>query len=89
MVHTVGISGVNGNVGAPATKYLVQAAKEGKLNLVIFHRAGTKPSGYDGANVSFRELSYEDSEEKILEAVKGVNTFMYVPPLMICGKMET
>lgn len=45
MVHTVGIVGVNGNIGAPTAKRLVKAAQEDRINLIIFHRESSTPKG--------------------------------------------
>lgn len=79
MVHTVGIAGVNGNVGAPTVKLLATAAAEGKIKLVVFHRDGsTAKDVSQGKNVEFRILNYEDPPEKIESAVAGINVFMRV-----------
>jgi len=85
MVHTVGVVGINGNVGAPTSKALVKAAGEGKIKVVIFHREGASLNGLSqGENVEFRVLSFEDSPDKIAEAVKGVHVFMCVSSLPRC-----
>lgn len=78
MVHTVGILGVTGNVGAPTVQRLIGEAKEGKIKLVIFHRASTNLSGLsiDGNNVELRTLDYEDSVENISKAVRGIHVLM-------------
>ncbi|KAK3638518.1 hypothetical protein LTR56_012990 [Elasticomyces elasticus] len=77
MIHTVGIVGVSGNVGAPTAKYLAQAAGEGKIKLVLFHRTNSDTSAFpDGQSVELRVLEFDDSPEKIKEAVKGVNVFI-------------
>ena len=77
MVHTVGINGVNGNVGAPTAQRLVAAAAEGKINLVIFHREGSSTNGLSASKtVELRVLNFDDPPEKIEAAVKGINTFM-------------
>ncbi|KAK4502304.1 hypothetical protein PRZ48_005729 [Zasmidium cellare] len=77
MVHTVGIVGVTGNVGKPTTKYLIQAASEGKIKLVIFHREGSKLDGIEASkNVEQRPINFEDPVEKLEEAVKGINVFI-------------
>lgn len=77
MVHTVGIAGINGNVGAPTAKALAKAAEEGKIKLVIFHREGSKPAAISaGENVEFRVLDFSDDVEKIETAVRGINVFM-------------
>lgn len=79
MVHTVGITGVNGNVGAAASKYLAEAAAEGKIKLVVFHREGNAPKHLStNESVETRVLDFEDPIEKIEAAVKGVNVFMWV-----------
>ena len=77
MTHTVGIFGVNGNVGAPTAKLLAQAASEDKIKLVIFSRPGSTPKGLSqGKNVEFKELDIEGAVEPIEQAVKGINFFM-------------
>ncbi|TKA64146.1 hypothetical protein B0A55_09295 [Friedmanniomyces simplex] len=82
MLHTVGIAGITGNVGAPTTKSLIQAAGEGKINLIIFHRASTDLTGLSTAtnkrseNVEFRVLEFADPPAKIAEVVRGVNIFI-------------
>lgn len=77
MVHTVGIVGVNGNVGAPTAALLSAAANSGKINLIIFHRTGSTAKNLtQSKNVSFRELNFDDPAEKIESAVAGVNTFI-------------
>lgn len=81
-MHTVGLVGVNGNVGAPTAKLLIKAAEEGKINTVIFHRANTDLSGLSkGKNVEFRILNFDDTPDKIGEVVKGVNIFMSALPI--------
>ena len=82
MVHTVGITGIKGNVGEPTLKYLLEAAEQGKINLVVFSRSASQLEGVSGKkNVETRTLNYEDSAEDITKSVKGVNVFLYVWPL--------
>lgn len=77
MPHTVGIAGVNGNVGRPAVKALAKAADEGKINLVVFHRPTTKLDHIQqGPNVEFRLLNLDGEEEELDKAVKGVDVFV-------------
>lgn len=77
MVHTVGIAGVNGNVGAPTAKLLAQAAEQGKIKLILLLRDGSKADGISASeNVEFRTLNFDDPAEKIQEAVAGINVFM-------------
>ena len=77
MVHTVGIAGINGNVGAPTVKALAKAAEDGKINLIVFYREGKKPKDIsEGSNIEFRVLDFEDDQEKIDAAVKGISVFM-------------
>ena len=79
MVHTVGIIGVNGNVGAPTAKALAKIAEAGKVKLVIFHRESSDLSAFQkGDNVEFCVLDMTAAPEKIGELVKGVNVFMSV-----------
>lgn len=76
MVHTVGIVGVNGNVGAPTAQALTKAAEKDSIKLIIFHRPNTKLDGLGGKNVEFRAFDFDDPSDKIEAAVKGVNVFM-------------
>lgn len=77
MVHTVGITGVNGNVGAAALPGLVKAAREENIKLIIFHREGSSVTGASQEkNIELRVLQFEDPAEKIEQAIKGVNVFM-------------
>lgn len=77
MVHTVGIVGINGNVGAPAVRALLKAVDSGKIKLVIFHRASSKLDGLkEGPNVEFKVLDFDGPAQALEEAVKGVNIFM-------------
>ena len=77
MVHTVGIVGVTGNVGAPTVRALIKAAEEGKIKLVIFHRASTNLAGLNkGSNVEFRILNFDDVPATLEAAVKDVNVFV-------------
>ena len=77
MVHTVGITGVNGNVGAVAAKFLVRAAQEDKIKLIVFYREGSTAKGLvPGKNVELKVLNFDDPPDKIEQAVKGVNVFM-------------
>ena len=77
MVHTVGIVGINGNVGAPTVRALSKTAEEGKIKLVLFHRATSKLDGLEeGPNVEFRILDFDGPVQKLEEAVKGINVFV-------------
>nr|POF16679.1 hypothetical protein CFP56_71320 [Quercus suber] len=77
MVHTVGIVGVNGNVGAPTAKALAGAAEQGKIHLIIFSREGSTAKGLSPSqNVEFRTLNFDDPPEKIQAALAGVNVFI-------------
>lgn len=77
MVHTVGIAGVNGNVGVPAVKALVKAAQEGKIDLVVLHRPTTKLDHIQqGSNIEFRLLDLNGAPEDLDKAVKGINVFV-------------
>ncbi|GAM87624.1 hypothetical protein ANO11243_056510 [Dothideomycetidae sp. 11243] len=76
MVHTVAITGANGNVGGAIAKHLVKAAADGKFNLVVYHREGKQPKALAGDNVEFRVFDLSDSPEKMASAIKGVNVFI-------------
>lgn len=77
MAHTVGIAGVNGNVGVPAVKALVKAAQGGKINLVVLHRPTTKLDHIQqGPNIEFRLLNLDGSHEELDKAVKGIDVFV-------------
>lgn len=77
MVHTVGIMGANGLVGSATTKKLAQSAMDGKIKLVIAHRSGSRPVGFEaGHNIELRELNFDDPAPKLEAAVKGINLFM-------------
>lgn len=75
-MHTVGILGINGNVGKPTTKLLVKAAEQDKIKLIILHREGKPGDFKPGKNVELRVIDLEGPEQKIEEAVKGVNVFV-------------
>lgn len=77
MVHTVGLMGANGLVGAPTTRLLAQSAKEGKIKLVVLHRTGSAPKDLDThQNIEMRVLNLDDPAEEIEKAVRGINVFM-------------
>lgn len=75
-MHTVGIFGINGNLGKPTAQLLVEAAEQGKIRLIIFHREG-KPGDFKSSkNVELRVLDLDGPTQKVEEAVKGVNVFV-------------
>ncbi|KAL9107808.1 MAG: hypothetical protein Q9227_007323 [Pyrenula ochraceoflavens] len=77
MVHTVGIIGANGRVGASAAKGLAEAVKEGKIKLVILHRPGNAPKGFDTLhNVELRVLDLESPASEIEKSVLGIQVFI-------------
>lgn len=77
MVHTVGIFGVSGNVGAATLPRLSVAARNGEIKLIIFHRESSSVDNLPtGQNIELRVLDYVHSPAQIEEAVKGVNVFM-------------
>lgn len=77
MSHTVAITGVNGNVGQKALPYLVKAAQEDKIKLVVFHRKSSRPKNVEaGKNIEFRALNFDDPAEELQKAVKGINVFV-------------
>ena len=77
MVHTVGFMGANGLVGTPTSQLLAQAAKEGKINLVLFHRAGSPPKAVEAQrNVELKVINLDGPAADIEKAVEGVNVFM-------------
>lgn len=80
MVHTVGIVGINGRVGAPTVKALTKSAEEGKIRLVLFHRASSKIDHIkQSPNIELRLLNFDADPPEVLEkAVKGVQVFVQV-----------
>ena len=77
MVHTVGLMGANGLVGGATAKMLAQSAKDGKIKLVVFHRAGSPPKDLEGnQKVELRVLNLDDPAPQIEQTIKGVNVFM-------------
>lgn len=75
-MHTVGIVGINGNIGRPTTRLLVEAAEQDKINLVIFHREGKAGEFKQGKNVELRTIDLEGPAQQIEAAVRGVNVFV-------------
>ena len=76
MVHTVGIVGVNGNVGSSIAKLLAKDASYGKIKLILLHREGSTPDFLSpGGNIEFRIINYEDPSN-IEAAVRGIHVFM-------------
>lgn len=79
MVHTVGISGPNGNVGKATLPLLVAAAQQGKIQLAILHRKGHVPSQAPAhENIELRAINYEDSVDQLTPKMQGINVFMCV-----------
>ena len=78
MVHTVGLIGANGNVGSPAAKKLASSAKDGKIKLVILHRAGKPPRDIaaDQDTIQLRVVDLDGPAPDIEAAVQGINVFM-------------
>lgn len=82
MAHTVGIIGINGHVGRPTVRYLLQAAQEGKINLIVLTREGKAPEDVVNASqkksdsIELRIIKAEGSDNDLNEAVAGINTFM-------------
>lgn len=77
MIDTVGIAGVNGNIGAPTARSLAKAADQGKINLVVFLRDGSTVKDLTlGKNAEYRTLNFDDSPEEVAAAVVGVNVFI-------------
>ncbi|KAF2163815.1 hypothetical protein M409DRAFT_57292 [Zasmidium cellare ATCC 36951] len=75
-MHTVGILGINGNLGKPTAQHLVKAAEQDKIKLVIFHREGKAGDFKPGKNVELRVIDLDGPTDKLEEAVKGVNVFV-------------
>lgn len=75
-MHTVGIVGINGNLGRPTTQLLVKAAEQDKIHLIVFHREGKAGDFKSGKNVELRVIDLDGPTQKIEEAVKGVNIFV-------------
>ena len=79
MVHTVGLTGANGNVGSAAAKYLASSVKDGKIKLVILHRAGKPPKELEDEDlIEFRIVDLDGPAADIEAAVQGINVFMCV-----------
>ncbi|KAI5480111.1 hypothetical protein MNV49_001771 [Pseudohyphozyma bogoriensis] len=78
MVHTVGLIGANGNLGAPTLSHLVNAVRERKINHVVLYRPGSKPvSIANEPNVEFRELDLETaSPDAVAAAVSGLQVLI-------------
>lgn len=77
MVHTVGIVGVNGNVGGRTSRLLIEAARQGKIKLVLFYREENRVKSIcTGYNVETRFLNFDDKAESIELAIRGINVFM-------------
>lgn len=77
MVHTVGIVGISGNVGAPTVRLLAESAKKGEIKLVILYREGSLSKDLsDLKNTETRVINFEDPPQKLDQAVKGINVFM-------------
>lgn len=77
MVHTIGLIGVNGNVGSAAAKTLASSVKDGKIKLVILHRAGRPPKGLkDEKLMQLRVIDLDGPAANIEAAVQGINLFM-------------
>lgn len=77
MVHTVGLMGANGLVGGAVAKSLVQSVKDGKIQLVILHRAANPPKGIeDQDNIQLRVIDLNGPAADIEAAVAGINTFI-------------
>lgn len=76
-MHTVGLIGANGLLGGPTAKLLAQSAKEGKVKLVLLHRAGSPPKATDlHDNIELRIVDLNGPPSQLEQAVKGINVFM-------------
>lgn len=73
MVHTVGLVGASGYIGAPTLKLLAQSAIAGKIILVVLHRPGRVPSVAEDKNI---ELRVFDPQGDVTGAVRGINVLM-------------
>lgn len=77
-MHTVGLLGHTGRIGAYALKHLLKAHQEGTIKLIVLHR----PSSDVSANrvpqdVERRVLDLKKgSEGEIKEAVKGLQVLV-------------
>ncbi|KAK4503473.1 hypothetical protein PRZ48_004388 [Zasmidium cellare] len=75
-MHSVGILGVNGNLGKPTAQVLIKAAEQDKIKLIIFHREGKAGDFKAGKNVELRVIDLDGPKEKVEEVVRGVNIFV-------------
>jgi len=75
MTLSIGLLSHNGYVGKPIFKYLLPAAQEGKIHLVVLHRPSSDISSVPaGEHVETREVDLETGDlAKNTAAVKGLN----------------
>ena len=75
MPHTVGLLAPNGNVGAAALPYLVEAHKAGQIKLVVLHRPTGPPKNLpkDLVGIEVRPVDLEGDKKDIEQAVQGLN----------------
>ena len=75
-MHSVGILGINGNLGKPTAQLLVKAAEQDKIKLIIFHREGKPGDFKPGKNVELRVIDLDRPTDKLEEVLEGVNVFV-------------
>lgn len=77
MAHTVALLAPNGDVGSQTLQYLVEAHKQGDINLVVLHRPGGPPKSLPTeAKVDVREIQLDGPLAQIKAAVRDVNVLM-------------
>lgn len=76
MSPTVALLGASGDLGSNLLKPLAAAAKDGKVNLVVLHRATSDTSNVP-SEVEKRVLDADNATvEEIQAALKGVDILM-------------
>lgn len=74
--HTVGILGINGNLGSHLFRHLVAAHDAGKLEVVVLHRPSSDLSAVPHG-IEKRVLDLEKANKaEVQSAVKGLNIVM-------------
>jgi nucleoside-diphosphate-sugar epimerase len=74
--HTVGIIGINGNLGSHLFRHIVAAHTAGKLDVVVLHRPSSDVSSVP-SGIEKRALDLEKADKaEVQRAVKGLNIIM-------------
>ncbi|ORY29160.1 hypothetical protein BCR39DRAFT_454166, partial [Naematelia encephala] len=76
MSHTIGLLGHTGGIGKAIFSTLLPAVEEGKVKLVVFHRASSDVSNVP-STIEKREIDLENPDaDKLAQQVKGIHTFI-------------